>query len=196
MKYRMEFAFIEATLEDAGRIAELIQRVWEEMEVKEWFVADSPEEVKKMLTDKRGFGYLAVESTRGNLAGVFLVEFPGLSGENLGRDVKAKERSKSSYRAGENKANTELETEEEQLCRTAHMDTAAVLKEYRGNHLQYRLMQKAEEKLKGLGYRYLMCTIHPENRYSLENAERLGYRVVAQKEKYGGYLRNILQKEI
>ena len=76
------------------------------------------------------------------------------------------------------------------------MDTAAVLPEYRGQKLQYRLMQMAEEELKKEGLRYLMCTVHPQNRYSRENVLRQGYEVAATKEKYGGYLRDILLKRL
>lgn len=84
----------------------------------------------------------------------------------------------------------------EALHQVAHMDSVAILPEYRGMGLQYRMMQVAEKELKDAGYRYLMCTVHPKNRYSRENILRQSYRVVATKEKYGGYLRDILLKEI
>lgn len=169
----MKFKIVEASEKDTDRIAALIFKVWEEMEQKEWFVADNADYTREMIRSGKGIGYMAVEEETGALAGVFMTVFPGDSEENLGRD------------AGLAK---------EELSKVAHMDSVAVLREYRGNHLQYRLMQEAEQKLTKKGYRYLMCTIHPENQYSMQNAVKQGYRVVAQKEKYGGHLRNILLK--
>lgn len=41
-----------------------------------------------------------------------------------------------------------------------------------------------------------MCTVHPENYYSRNNVIRQGYEVVLTKEKYGGYIRDILLKKL
>jgi ribosomal protein S18 acetylase RimI-like enzyme len=169
----MKFKIIEASERDTDRITALISSVWEEMEQKEWFVADNADYTREMLRSGKGIGYMAIEEETGALAGVFMAVFPGDSEENLGRDA---------------------DLPREELSKVAHMDSVAVLREYRGNHLQYRLMQEAEQRLIKKGYRYLMCTIHPENQYSMQNAVEQGYRVVALKEKYGGYLRNILLK--
>lgn len=76
------------------------------------------------------------------------------------------------------------------------MDSAAVRAEYRGNRLQYILMQEAEQELRTMGYRYLMCTVHPDNHFSRENVLRQGYRVMKTTEKYGGFIRDILLKEL
>ena len=86
--------------------------------------------------------------------------------------------------------------EEEQLKLCAMMDTAAVLPEFRGHHLQYEMMQTAERKLHKEGYRYLLCTVHPENKFSRENVKRQGYKKILTKEKYGGFLRDIWMKEL
>ena len=171
----MEFNIEKATQEDAGLFAELIQRVWDEMEQKEWFVADAPDYTKEMLQEGRGMGYKAVEAKSGTTVGVFMVTFPGEAEDNLGNDLgmSLSERQK-----------------------VAHMETAVVLNSYRGNRLQYRMMQEGEGDLRGRGYRYLMCTIHPENTFSLNNALKQGYQIIETKEKYGGYLRHILLKNI
>ncbi|HBG12936.1 MAG TPA: hypothetical protein DDX68_16840 [Clostridium sp.] len=58
------------------------------------------------------------------------------------------------------------------------------------------MMKTAEEELRKQGYRYLMCTVHPENRYSKNNIIKQGYQVVLTKEKYGGYVRDILLKKL
>ena len=147
----MEFNIEKASQEDACLFAEIILKVWEEMEQKEWFVADAPDYTREKLLEGKGMGYKAVEAESGTPA----------------------ERQK-----------------------VAHMETAVVLSRYRGNHLQYRMMQEGEGDLRQRGYRYLMCTIHPENTFSLSNALKQGYQIMATKEKYGGYLRHILLKNI
>lgn len=171
----MEFEIRKAGLEDAQVIADVIQEVFLGMEHKEWYVADNADYTREMLRTGKGMVYKAVEKGSGQLAGVLMITFPGLAQENLGNDIGFSE---------------------EQLLRTAHMESAAVLPQYRGNRLQYLLMQSAEKEAAERGYGYLMCTIHPENRYSKENALRQGYQVMKTKEKYGGLLRDILLKKL
>ncbi len=171
----MEFEIRKAAPEDADAIAGVIREVFLGMEHQEWYVADNADYTREMLNTGKGTAYEAVEKKSGILAGVLMMTFPGISQENLGHDI------------GFSK---------EQLLQTAHMESAAALPKYRGNHLQYLLMQRAEKEAAETGYRYLMCTIHPENRYSKGNAMRQGYRVIKTKEKYGGLLRDILLKDL
>ena len=169
----MEFLLEKALVCEAEAVADLIQNVWDQMEQKEWYVADNAEYTSRMLSTGKGVVYKALETS--TMAAVFMVTFPGTGEENLGREIGLAE---------------------EELPKVAHMESMAILPEFRGNRLQYRMMQAAEEELRASGYRYLMCTVHPENRYSRDNVLRQGYHVVATKEKYGGYLRDILLKEI
>lgn len=171
----MNFQIVKAEVSDAAAIAKVIQSVYESMEEKDWYVADDAEYIEKMLLTGKGNGYMAIAEDTKEIAGIFITAFPGLSADNLGYD---------------------LDFSREQLLLTAHMDSAAVLPEYQGNRLQYRLMQEAEHDLRAMGYRYLLCTIHPYNRFSQANAIRQGYKVVKTTEKYGGYLRNILMKTL
>ena len=110
-----------------------------------------------------------------HLAGVFIAEIPGRSETNLGRHIHFTE---------------------EQLLQVAHMDTAAVRADCRGHALQWRLMEAAEADLKARGFRYLMCTVHPDNPYSRGNLVNMGYRRVWQGLKYGGKLRDVMLKEV
>lgn len=171
----MEFKIIKAVTTDSATIADVIQEVYRTLEQKDWYVADNAEYTYRMLSSGKGMGYLALNAETDEIAGVFMVTFPGNSKGNLGNDIG-------------------LSKEQLPLC--AHMDSAAVLPKYRGNHLQCRLMQTAEKELAALGYRYLLCTVHPDNRFSKGNALRQGYQVMKTTEKYGGYLRDILMKEI
>lgn len=158
-----------------GRAAEIVETVERLMDHKEWFVAESIEEFTRWMEQERGLLYLAVDTASGEAGGMFFAVIPGMDPENLGYDIGMKE--------------TDLD-------QVALMDTAAVLPEFRGYNLQYRMMQAAEQDLQKMGYRYLMCTVHPENRFSRENVERQGYRKMMTKEKYGGYLRDIWLKEL
>ncbi len=171
----MEFSIEKAVTGDCQDLASVIREVWLLMEQKEWFVADDWESICRILKEGRGLGYKAIEKKTGALAGVFTVVFPGSGEENLGRDIGLSD---------------------EELEKVAHMDTIAILPKYRGNGLQHRMMQTAEEELKSQGYKYLMCTVHPENIYSKKNAVKQGYRAVLTKEKYGGYIRDIFVKHI
>lgn len=171
----MEFLIERAVHEDYQIITDVIQSVWQQIERKDWFVADDSEYTCRILKEGNGIGYKAFEKDSGALAGVFIAALPGEREENLGRDMGLSE---------------------EELGKVAHMESVAIFPEYRGNGLQYTLMKTAEEELRRLGCRYLMCTVHPENRFSRDNMIRQGYQVVLTKEKYGGYLRDILLKEL
>ncbi|MFT4105134.1 MAG: GNAT family N-acetyltransferase [Lacrimispora sp.] len=169
----MEFLIEKAVTGDHDILAGVIREVWLQMERKEWFVADDSKAICQVLKEGRGLGYKAFEKESKALAGVFIAVLPGKGKENLGRDIGLAD---------------------EELEKVAHMETIAILPQYRGNGLQHTMMQAAEEELKSRGYKYFMCTIHPENIYSEKNAVKQGYEVVLTKEKYGGYVRDILLK--
>lgn len=169
------FRILKAGPGDCQVFARIIQAVWSGLDKKEWFVADDEEYICRMLTTERGIGYKAVDENSGQAAGVFMAAIPGREAGNLGRDAGLGE---------------------EELPFVAHMDSVAVLARYRGHRLQYRLMQTAEADLKKAGFRYLMCTVHPDNHYSRNNIISQGYESVCVKEKYGGYVREIFLKRI
>ncbi len=171
----MEFIIERYPQNAVGEIPRLIQSVHRQMPQKDWFAADSSEHVLDILRSGRGQALRAADPRNGQTAALMLTDRPGLTEENLGRDIGLPA---------------------SQLSRVAHMDTAIVLPQYRGAHLQRRMMAYAEQELKKEGFRYLCCTVHPDNRYSLENVLSQGYRIAAVKEKYGGYLRAVLVKEL
>lgn len=84
---------------------------------------------------------------------------------------------------------------EAELCSVAHMDTVAVHPNFRGYGLQRLLISQAEEALSKTQYRYLLCTVHPENSFSHSNMEKLGYTYIKQALKYGGLPRCIYLKK-
>ncbi len=118
-------------------------------------MAESLEEFDRWMRKDQGWLYVAKDCSSGQLAGMFFVVLPGMEEENLGYDIGMQGR---------------------QLYECAIMDTVVVLPEYRGMHLQYEMMQTVERKLHKEGYRYLLCTVHPENKFSRENVKRQGYK--------------------
>ena len=78
----------------------------------------------------------------------------------------------------------------------AHVESVAILPEYRGHGLQYRMMRMAEDVARKENYAYLLCTVHPENRFSRNNMVKMGFHSVVTKEKYGGFLREVMMKQL
>ncbi|MGN0707169.1 MAG: GNAT family N-acetyltransferase [Faecalibacterium sp.] len=77
----------------------------------------------------------------------------------------------------------------------ANADSAVVHPDWRGNGLQRVLLQAALPMLPP-GIKALGATISPENRYSLNNALAMGFRVECRREMYGGFDRYLLRKDL
>lgn len=157
---------------DTENFIRLLQEVRESMEHKEWFYLDPPDEVRKMMGN--GTMQLWVAMDNCHLAAAFTIVIPGLEETNYGYD---------------------LGFTEDQLLRVVNMDTAAVHPDYRGQGLQRKLMQTAETEIAKAGEHILLCTVHPENRFSLQNVLKQGYTIRKKLEKYGS-IRYILRKDI
>lgn len=119
-----------------------------------------------------GQGFILVAEDSGALCGMMMARFPYLAEDNLGWD---------------------LAWSEERLKQVCHMESLAVHPYWRGQGLQRALLSAAESKTAEM-YRYWLATVAPANGVSLRNFYRMGYAVVAQKKKYGGYDRYILLK--
>lgn len=162
----------KGTPADLDAFIRLLYTVHETMPVKEWFYLDSPEEFRQQMEDGIMELWLAVDGD--TVVGAFDLLNPGLREFNYGY---------------------ELGLSEDQLLRVVNMDSAAVHPAYRGQGLQRKLLLTAEAWLKEQGSRILLCTIHPENRYSLQNAQKIGYRIQKLVNLYGS-VRYILRKDI
>lgn len=159
----------QGTSEDTERVLTFLTQIKAEMAHKEWFCLDTPEEFRERM--ENGSTRLWVAEDGENLAGVFTAVFPGTSQVNYG---------------------WKLNLPPEDLMRVVNMDTAAVHPDFRGQGLQCRLMQTVEREL-GPG-KILLCTIHPDNRYSLHNAQSQGYEIQATLPMYGS-IRHLLRKD-
>lgn len=170
----LEFTIRRAESGDVDAIAGIMDIVRENMEQPEWFAADGRSWIESHIREQ-GFTMVAETKARpAEIAAFFIVAFP---------------------EAGENNLGQELQLLENQLLLTAHMDSAAVLPQYRGHHLQGRLLEAAEQELCHYPHQYLFATVHPENHASLNTMLRHDYVIIATKEKYHGRLRHILYKK-
>lgn len=158
-------------MDDVDGIMEIMEEVRCNTEHPDWFVADDEAFVRAHLAD-RGFVIVA-ETMDGRIAGFFLVKEPE-DNENLG---------------------VYLGFEKEKLARVAIMDSAAVGSEFRGHGLQGKMLEAAEAILDKERFSYLMCTVHPDNLYSLRNMQKHGYEIKTKTRCYGSLERDILLKE-
>ena len=168
----MEFTIRKGTLKDLEQFIELLQEVRQGMEHKEWLYLDPPEEVRRMMAE--GMLELWVAMDGETLAAAFDILIPGIYSFNYGYV---------------------LDFSEEALLRVINMDTIAVRPAYRGRKLQQKLIREAEREIALQGSRILLCTVHPENQYSLNNFLSLGYTVEKQLHMYGSQ-RLILRKNL
>lgn len=168
----MEITIRKGTCTDTEAFIALLQEVWQGIAQKEWLYLDPPEDVREMMADGTMKLWVAMDGDR--LAAAFDILIPGLHEFNYGYD---------------------LALDKEALLLVANMDTIAVHPDYRGLGLQRKLMKEAENWAFAHGYRILMCTVHPENRFSLDNMLKLGYRIEKKLPKYGS-VRYVLRKDI
>ena len=192
---------IIAGYEDAADFHDVMQAAYESLDNKELYICDDYDYVRAILQDKNaGFGLMcykdkldeAMSEYDGKVCvGVLLVTFPGEAVDNLARDVFC------AVKENEGKVSNSLFLAE-YLFKTAHIESAAVRAEYRGNGIQNRLIEFACDYLsRNCGnIRYVMATVSPENIPSLKSFEKAGFKRMLTKEKYGGKLRHILMREI
>lgn len=157
---------------DVRPMLALLDEIREQMDRKDWFYLDTHEMVLEQWEQGRMRLWVAMDGDI--LAGVLYVLIPGLERYNYGYC---------------------LDFSREELMQVVNMDTAAVAPGYRGMGLQRRLLEVAERSFAGSDTRILLCTIHPENQYSLNNAQKGGYVIQKELPKYGS-VRYVLRKDI
>lgn len=162
----------KGTRDDTEPFIELMALVRQSMEHKEWLYLDSPDEVRERMKDGTMSLWVAVDGDR--IVAAFDVLYPKLASFNYG------------YTIG---------LSNEELLQVVNMDTAVVHPNYRGLGLQKRLMQCAENELFKTGRHILMCTVHPQNQFSLHNVLSQGYTICKTVAMYGS-VRHVLRKNI
>ncbi len=71
-------------------------------------------------------------------------------------------------------------------------DAVFVSPRSRGFGLQGKFVDKAKEIAAKSGLRYILTTVSPSNKFSLDNFEANGFETVSEYQKYGGKLRRLL----
>ena len=168
----MKIIIRKGSTADTERMLQLLHKVKDDMENQDWFFLDPDEEIRKMMESGVMQLWLAEDGDR--VAAIFDYIIPGLNGYNYGYD---------------------LGFSEEDLLRVVQMDTAAVDPSYRGLKLQKTLMQRAEQEIREIPGIILLSTIHPDNRYSLNNLLAQDYSVEKKVAKYGS-VRYVLRKDL
>lgn len=158
---------------DAQEIYDVMQEVYDRLENKTLYVCDDLDYVKNHVSDE-GMTVIA-RNKDGKIIGSFMFRYPGVSDDNLGRDIAL---------------------DETELGKVVHMESAVVSPEYRGNELQLKMLQYAEKIIDTNKYKYFMSTVSPDNPASYRSLEKSGYELVKTKEKYGGLLRRIYLKKV
>jgi GNAT superfamily N-acetyltransferase len=159
---------------------ELQKYVYSQLPNKQVLYMDSYEDMFEDM--KNGAKIIGVYNKAEELIAYRYIGFPGWSEKNLGNDINMTKK---------------------ELAKVAHLETTVVHPEYRGNSLQSLTLQQAIPIVKELGYSHLLCTVSPQNVFSLFNIIKSGLKIKALKKKYGtdkdgkdGMWRFILHKNL
>lgn len=171
---RMEtyIAIQRAQIKDVADIIYIMEQVVSFISNPSWFVADDMEFVTRHLENE---GFILLAFIHETPAGFLIIRTPKEALDNLGQD---------------------LEMPQEEFMLAAHMESVAVLPQFRGLEVARKLLIHGEERLKQKGYRHLLATVHPDNLASLHNFEKLDYHIKKKVLKYGGKERLIVYKQI
>ena len=184
-----------------------MERCYQALPQKEHFICDDANYVKEVLTT-RGFAVVACVDHR--IAGYLLITTPGYREENLGYDVLEYlsrnttghcPDSLPSSSVSDDKFSSALPASYSSFSRcdlnkVVHMDSSCVLPDYRGHHLESRMISFAETLIDTTKYHYAFATVAPDNTASLKSLKKCHYHLLTTKEKYGGYLRCIMMKSL
>ncbi len=136
--------------------------VYDQLPNKQVLYMDSYEEIYDDML--QGAKIIGVFNGKKDLIAYRYVGFPGQDEKNLGNDINMSKRD---------------------LPKVAHLETTVVHPEYRGNSLQSLTLQTIIPTIKESGYNHLLCTVSPQNIYSLYNIMKNGLIIKALKKKYG-----------
>ena len=161
-KEQDEYVMRIITPEELGDAVALQKYVYEQLPNKQVLYMDSYEEMYDDM--KQGAKIIGVFNKTGDIIAYRYIGFPGCSEKNLGNDINMPR---------------------QELAKVAHLETTVVHPEYRGNSLQSLTLQQAIPMIKDFGYSHLLCTVSPQNIYSLYNIIKNGLRIKALKKKYG-----------
>ncbi len=162
-----------ANKEDFDTILQIKQNIWENMINKEWYeIEETDKEYLNSIMENEGIILKAVSN--GKIVGFLTVSRYLMPAEEL---VKILRISRG-------------------LDKCIEMDSVGVIEEYRGQHIQQRMILEAEKILLNKDeIKYSYTTVHPDNLASLKSFTNLGYKIILKTKMYNGKDRMILCKE-
>lgn len=146
---------------------ELQSYVYDNLPNKEILFCDEYDDVVRDVLNRGKI--VGVFNNSGKLVAYRYISIPGETDKNLGRD---------------------LNINESELIKVAHLETTVVHPEYRGNGLQSLTLEKSLPLIGSMGFKHLLCTVSPQNIYSLYNIMKNGLAIKSLKRKYGTTLDN------
>ena len=181
---------------DVPRIRELMDLSVQNLPVREWFLDDDIQEIRKLIAqegytllyeeacppdpmsetkeaeEKRGLPEQAETVT----AGFLEIKHPGLSENNLGR-----------Y----------LHLPDEELAAACHLESVSVDPAFRGRGIFRQLIAEAlvlEREVYHM--RHVLSTVHPDNIFSRRNMEEAGLEGVLTCPMYSGWMRMLMYRRL
>jgi hypothetical protein len=169
ISYYMQFLGIK----DLEQILNVQSIVEQKLNNPELFQTDTKDFIVNMLDNKNGriIGVFAEDS----LIAYHTMLFPYQDTHNLGIDLNLKK---------------------SELDKVAHLESSAVLMDFRGNSLHSKMQSHLIHYAKKLGFKHLGVTIAPNNYPSIKASLNLRLYILRLKEKYGGKLRYIFYQNL
>lgn len=152
------------TIEEKESLINLIDKVLQNLERKEFFIPFTTEEIDMMFDDSKVITYCAYDNNK--LVGTAQLYLS----ENYVEEIKRMLSLDSNS--------------------VAELGGALVLKEYRNKGIMKELSKRLIEEAKNRNIEYIVITVHPENIASNKAFSYTGAKI-KQIVNFGGYLRNI-----
>lgn len=89
----------------------------------------------------------------------------------------------------------DIDIQGDSLLKVGQLESTVVSEEFRGNRLQRIICEELESICIGSGKEYICATVAPMNKFSLNTFINLGYKIMVEKQKYGGLNRYVLMKK-
>ena len=134
-----------ANLNDIDEIIDLKQKVYDEMDNKEWYFIDSIDNkyLENLLNEEKGFVIKLTYDKK--IIGFLIIILKLKEDSNIITYSNLKDKVK--------------------YC--AELGNGAISSEYRGNKLLQKMILEAEKLIKNNNYKYILSTVHPDNKASL-----------------------------
>ncbi len=162
-------------LESDKQIDEIIllqKRVYSNLPKSEWLEPVDKDFLLKCIKEDAYIFGLMIEN---RLVGVFILYSPKNFLEHLANELNIKQ---------------------DRFFQYVHLELYMLDPKYQGKGLGSFLINKCIELALEKRWKYLVCTVHPNNKASLESLRKSGFELRKTKTMYGDKLRHIMSKEL